>query len=208
MIIKVCGMKNPDNIKELGQLPIDYMGMIFYEKSPRFVDRLTVTDLYTLPKDIKRVGVFVNAGADYIKAKIKEYNLDLVQLHSNESPEFCKELNKTTPVVKAFSISEAKDLEKTGAYEDAASIFLFDTKTPQYGGSGQKFDWNILNEYKGSIPFLLSGGISTDDVENIKTIRHPQFYGIDLNSKFELEPGLKDIQLLEQFIKSLKDEQD
>ncbi|MFV0417769.1 MAG: phosphoribosylanthranilate isomerase [Dysgonomonas sp.] len=208
MIIKVCGMKNPDNIKELGQLPIDYMGMIFYEKSPRFVDRLTESDLQILPKDIKRVGVFVNAGADYIKAKIKEYNLDFIQLHGGESPEFCAELNKIIPVVKAFSVSEIKDLEKTEAYEGTANLFLFDTKTPQYGGSGQKFDWNILNEYKGTRPFLLSGGISADDAESIKAIRHPQFYGIDLNSKFELEAGLKDIQLLQQFIKALNDEQD
>lgn len=201
-------MKYPDNIKELRQLPIDYMGMIFYEKSPRFVDRLTDSDLQTLPKDIKRVGVFVNADAEYIKAKIKDYHLDLIQLHGNESPEFCKELNSTIPVVKAFRISEVKDLEKTEAYEGTAKLFLFDTKTPQYGGSGQKFDWNILNEYKGNTPFLLSGGISADDVESIKAIRHPLFYGIDLNSKFELEPGLKDIRLLQQFIKSLKDEQD
>lgn len=201
-------MKYPDNIKELGQLPIDYMGMIFYEKSPRFVDRLTDSDLQTLPKEIKHVGVFVNADADYIKTKIKEYSLDIIQLHGNESPEFCKELNSTIPVVRAFSISEVKDLEKTEAYEGTAKLFLFDTKTPQYGGSGQKFDWNILNEYKGNTPFLLSGGISADDVESIKAIRHPLFYGIDLNSKFELEPGLKDIRLLQQFIKSLKDEQD
>lgn len=201
-------MKHPHNINELGQLPIDYMGMIFYEKSPRFVDRLTDIHLQMLPKSIKRVGVFVNASADHIKAKIKDYSLDSIQLHGNESPEFCKELNKTIPVVKAFSISEIKDLKKTEAYEGTASLFLFDTKTPQYGGSGKKFDWLILDKYKGDTPFLLSGGISADDTGSIKAIRHPQFYGIDLNSKFELEPGLKDIQLLKQFIKSLKDEQD
>lgn len=201
-------MKHPDNIKELGQLPIDYMGMIFYEKSPRFVDRLIESDLHTLPTDIKRVGVFVNANADYITTKIKDYSLDLVQLHGNESPDFSKELNKEIPVVKAFSISEITDLEKTRAYEGAASLFLFDTKTPQYGGSGQKFDWNILNEYRGSTSFLLSGGISADDVKSIKKIKHPQFYGIDLNSKFESEPGRKNIELLQQFIKALNDEQD
>lgn len=208
MKIKVCGMKYPDNIKDLGTLPIDFMGMIFYQKSPRYVDSLTLSDLQVLPRYIERVGVFVNAEIDFIMEKTNEYSLDLIQLHGNETPEFCKELNKTLPIIKAFSISESSDIEQTKAYEGLWGYFLFDTKTPQYGGSGQKFDWSILDTYTGNTPFLLSGGISISDVNEIRGIKHPQFYGIDLNSKFEKEPGLKDITLLQQFIKELKYEQD
>ena len=204
MKIKVCGMKHPDNIRGLGTLPIDFMGMIFYEKSPRYVDKLTLEDLNLLPQYIERVGVFVNAKIDLIIEKVNQYGLDLIQLHGNESPEFCKELNHTLPIIKAFSISDVMDIERTKAYDGLQGYFLFDTKTPQYGGSGQKFDWAILDSYTGHTPFLLSGGISIDDATEIRKIKHPQFYGIDLNSKFEKEPGLKDIELLQQFIKELR----
>lgn len=195
-------MKYPDNIEELGRLPIHLMGMIFYEKSPRFVENVILSDA-----KIDRVGVFVNAEQEYIKGKVDDYNLKFVQLHGNESPEFVKELNKSIPVIKAFSISEVADLEQTERYEGLQGYFLFDTKTPQYGGSGQKFDWSILDNYKGNTPFLLSGGISIDDAKAIKQIKHPKFAGVDLNSRFEIEPGLKDINLLHQLINVLKDEQ-
>lgn len=204
MKIKVCGMKHPDNIRDLGTLAIDFMGMIFYEKSPRYVDKLTLEDLNLLPQYIERVGVFVNAEIDLIIEKVNQYGLDLIQLHGNESPEFCKDLNRTLPIIKAFSISDVMDIEQTKAYDGLQGYFLFDTKTPQYGGSGQKFDWAILDSYTGHTPFLLSGGISIDDATEIRKIKHPQFYGIDLNSKFEKEPGLKDIELLQQFIKELR----
>lgn len=197
-------MKNPENIKELVQQSIDFMGLIFYEKSPRYVDYLNLSDLPIIPRYIERVGVFVNAELDYILKKTNEYGLDLIQLHGNESPEFCKELNKTMPIIKAFSISDAADFEQTKAYSDLWGSFLFDTKTPQYGGSGLKFDWDILDAYTGETPFLLSGGVSKDDTQNIKAIKHPKLYGVDLNSKFEIEPGLKDIELLQLFIKELK----
>lgn len=203
-------MKYPDNIKELvtARLPIDFMGMIFYEKSPRYVKELSLSDLNILPRNIERVGVFVDASIDYIMTKTNEYNLDVIQLHGNESPDFCKELNKTMPIIKAFSIADESDLSGTIEYEDACDYFLFDTKTSGYGGSGKKFDWNILNNYRGSICFYLSGGISMEDVNAIKTIKHPQFYGVDLNSKFEIKPGSKNIELLNQFIKALRYEQD
>ena len=136
--------------------------------------------------------------------KVNLYNLDLVQLHGSESVDFCMELNKTMPIIKAFSISQVSDLEQTEAYKNACDYFLFDTKTPQYGGSGQKFDWKILNENKGDISFFLSGGISIEDIDKIKKMKHPKLYGLDLNSKFESEEGLKDIELLKQFIKELK----
>lgn len=209
MRIKVCGMKYPDNIKELAtnRLPIDYMGMIFYDKSPRFAKGLNLSDLNTLPDYIKRVGVFVNAETDYIMHMIESYDLDLLQLHGNETVEFCKRMNTTHPVIKAFSIASPTDFEQTKEYEDACDYFLFDTKTEQYGGSGKKFDWNILNNYNGNIPFYLSGGISAEDVDIIRAINHSQFCGVDLNSKFEIHPGLKDIELLNQFIKALRYEQ-
>ncbi len=209
MKIKVCGMKHPDNIKELSELPIDFMGMIFYPKSPRFVDSLTLDDLNnSLSPRIERVGVFVNESIEYIMEKANLYNLDLIQLHGNESVGFCEELSKTMPIIKAFNVSEPADFEQTKAYEDSCSYFLFDTKTPQHGGSGQKFDWGILDGYKGKLPFFLSGGISVEDTDSIKQISNPKFYGVDLNSKFEAAPGLKDIEQLQQFIKALGYEQD
>jgi phosphoribosylanthranilate isomerase len=207
MKIKVCGMKYPDNIQELAQLPVDFIGMIFYDKSPRFAGNLKQDDIKGILKTGKdKVGVFVNAGIEYILRKTEDYLLDFVQLHGNESPGFCRELNKFVPVIKAFSIAGISGFEQTKQYEGIAGYFLFDTKTPQYGGSGQKFDWNILDAYDGDTPFFLSGGITIDDIDKIKKIRHPRLYGVDLNSRFETEPGLKDIELLKQFIKQLKNE--
>ena len=207
MKIKVCGMKYPENIQELNKLSIDYMGMIFYQKSPRYIDYQLCQNVGNIDSsNIKRVGVFVNSTVDYIVEMIDRYKLDLIQLHGNESPDFCAELNKFIPIIKAFSISEASDFEQTKAYEGLRRYFLFDTKTSQYGGSGKKFDWNILDAYDEDTPFFLSGGISAEDVKQIKAIKHPRLYGVDRNSKFETEPGLKDIQLLDQFIKQLRNE--
>lgn len=196
-------MKYPDNIRNLGELPIDYMGMIFFPKSPRYVETARTPDI-----NLKRVGVFVDAGIEYIEEKIDQYSLDIIQLHGNESSETCKELMKTIDVIKVFNISDVTDFNQTKNYENHCNYFLFDTKTKQHGGSGKKFDWLLLNSYTGNTPFFLSGGISANDVKSIKRIKHPKFYGIDLNSRFETEPGLKDIQLLQQFIKALRDEQD
>ncbi|NDV69191.1 phosphoribosylanthranilate isomerase [Dysgonomonas sp. 25] len=209
MRIKVCGMREPDNIEELAELPIDMMGLIFYEKSPRYVGNISKSNRQAIGKatteqGIDRVGVFVDESLMTILQAVDSYMLDMVQLHGDESPDFCRELNKTLPVIKAFSIAEAADLEQTTAYEGLFGYFLFDTKTPQRGGSGQQFDWTLLDRYTGRTPFLLSGGISVDDAAAIRAIKHPKFYGVDLNSRFEVEPGLKDIRLLEQFIKALK----
>lgn len=200
-------MKYPENIEDLNKLPIDYMGMIFYQKSPRYIDYQLWQDVGNIhSSNIKRVGVFVNSGIDFIVEMIDKYKLDLIQLHGNESTDFCAELNKFIPIIKAFSISESSDFEQTKAYEGLRGYFLFDTKTPQYGGSGKKFDWAILDAYNGDTPFFLSGGISAEDIKQIEAIKHPRLYGVDLNSKFETEPGLKDIQLLDQFIKQLRNE--
>ena len=204
-------MKHPDNIRQLMRLPIDMMGLIFYPKSPRYVGSLSENEVdeiknITLAKNVKRVGVFVNESADTILKLKDEFGLDIVQLHGNESPEFCTKLSASLTVIKAFSISNINDFKTLDDYEACCSFFLFDTKTPQYGGSGQKFDWELLNTYNGNIPFLLSGGISVEDTLAIKKINHPQFYGVDLNSRFETEPGLKNITLLEQFINNIRHE--
>lgn len=218
MKIKVCGMKFPDNINELKKLPIDYMGLILYPKSVRYFfgedKELSVEAkkeaLFEIPPHIKKVGVFVNDDPMHISFCIKHMKLDAIQLHGSESELDCdlmRDLHPNTELIKAFNVSVASDFDQAKDYEGLVDFFLFDTKTPQHGGSGQKFDWSILDAYKGNTPFFLSGGISSDDVEAIKRIKHPLFYGIDLNSKFETAPGLKNIQLLQQFIKALKDEQ-
>jgi phosphoribosylanthranilate isomerase len=202
--IKVCGMKNIPNIKELAILPIQMMGLIFYEKSPRFIHNLDAKALEDLPSRIQKVGVFVNETESTIMTKIQIYNLKYIQLHGNESPEFCERLRtQNIKVIKAFPIAEAKDLEKIKDYENHCDYFLFDTKTNQYGGSGKKFDWQILSSYSSSTPFFLSGGIGSDDAEIIQQIKHPAFFAIDLNSQFEIAPGLKDIQKLKKFISKL-----
>lgn len=210
MKIKVCGMKNPNNIEELSSLSINYMGFIFYPKSPRYIAGLKPEILNILSDSTKRVGVFVNEKVASLFKTIEKYGLDAVQLHGNETPQYCEDLIETFPeitIIKALSISDIKDIEKTDEYEEVCDYFLFDTKTSQYGGSGQKFNWEILNSYKGNKPFFLSGGISMEDIEEIKNIQHPNLYGLDLNSKFESEPGLKDLYLLKKFIKKIKNTQ-
>jgi len=224
MKIKVCGMKYPDNIQELGKLPIDYMGFIIYNRSPRyFLDPNKGSDNFSdasikekrefldkIPSHIKKVGVVVNDIPNLVTSYIKDFGLDCIQLHGTENHFFCEFIRQESPeteIIKAISVSEIADLERTGKYtKEDCDYFLFDTKTPQHGGSGKKFDWSILNVYEGDIPFFLSGGITVDDANRIKEIQHSRFYGIDLNSKFETEPGRKDITLLKQFIKHIKDE--
>lgn len=209
MKIKVCGMKNPENIQALAQLPIDYMGLIFYPKSPRYIENLQSSLLDILPNIINRVGVFVNEEIESLLEQVDKYKLSAIQLHGSESLEYCSKVKSNYPdliIIKAFNVSEPSDFIKTDQYASVCNYFLFDTKTQQHGGSGLKFNWTILNEYKGNTPFFLSGGISLEDVDTINKISHPQLYALDLNSKFELEPGLKNITLLEQFIKQLKNE--
>jgi phosphoribosylanthranilate isomerase len=204
MKIKVCGMKYPANILEISRLPIDFMGLIFYEKSPRYAGALSPEALQVLPASILKTGVFVNATEAEILEKAAKYDLQAVQLHGSESPGFCQSIkNKGIKIIKAFSVSETKDLQQTADYEEIADYFLFDTKTPNYGGSGQKFDWKILSEYSGQTPFFLSGGIGLEDIPAIRKIKHNRLFAIDLNSKFEIEAGRKDItqlkKLLEEF---------
>ena len=197
-MIKVCGMRDADNIQAVEQLGIDWMGMIFWPKSSRFV-----TDVPSyLPKQVRRVGVFVDASLEDIRQHVSDYQLDLIQLHGKETPAFAEAL-KPLSVIKAFNIADAEDLKQTKAYEGIVDYFLFDTKGKVVGGNGEKFDWSVLSSYHGETPFLLSGGIGPDDVEAIKSFRHPKCIGIDLNSRFETEPGMKDIGALREFLSEL-----
>ena len=199
-------MKYPDNIREVSSLHPDFMGFIFYPNSPRYVGQLDAGSLTSLPTSIKKTGVFVNENLENILTAISKYNLDAVQLHGADNKKLCRKIRQEakTMVIKVFPIMDASNFRVTGDYEEVADYFLFDTKTDLYGGSGQKFNWNILQEYTGNKSFLLSGGIGADDVKAIRAIEHPLLAGVDLNSKFELKPGLKNVALLKQFIDELK----
>ncbi len=204
--LKVCGMKYPDNISRLKEVEPDFMGMIFFSKSPRFVgSELLFTGTNIFPPDAKKVGVFVNAPIWEIMNVVEEYKLGYVQLHGDEFPQYCGELKKKgLKVIKAFQVSNSFDFKKVEAFEGQIDFALFDTKTPNYGGSGEKFDWTLLNSYKLNIPFFLSGGIDLDDIDAIEKLDLRQLFGIDVNSKFEVSPGLKDIEKLLALKKKIK----
>ena len=204
-LIKVCGMRHADNIRQVEALGPDWMGLIFWPRSSRYVDRRPDY----LPTRARRVGVFVDQPADEIVRIARDYRLDAIQLHGHETPADLNRLRAdlgTAPaLIKAFSISTAADLERTADYDGAADYLLFDTKTPLAGGSGRQFDWRVLDAYHGTTPFLLSGGIGPDDTGRLAAFHHPRCIGIDLNSRFELEPGLKDIGKLKTFIKKIRE---
>lgn len=206
MMIKVCGLKQPENIYAINHLKPDLMGFIFYPKSKRFIDIKTINSaVQKLNDSIKKVAVFVNENAESIHHQIHSYGFDYVQLHGNESPQTVSEL-KTLGygIIKAFSIKEDFDFAKTHKYENLCNYFLFDTATPLYGGSGKKFNWDVLAKYSGKTPFLLSGGINNNDINDLKNFTHPQLKAVDVNSGFEVEPGLKDVDLLKKFIKEIR----
>ncbi|EKT4499119.1 phosphoribosylanthranilate isomerase [Flavobacterium psychrophilum] len=200
MKLKICGMKYPENILEVSTLLPDYLGFIFWEKSSRYFD----LEIPKIPESIKKVGVFVNANLEEILLKIKKYNLNLVQLHGNESPEFCKELKKSTiKIIKVFSVNDDFNFSALEPFEAVCDYFLFDTKGKLPGGNGITFNWQILKKYHSRKPFFLSGGIGLDDIKNIKKLNLP-IYAIDVNSKFEIEAGLKNIELLKSFKNNLQ----
>ena len=188
-------MKFPENIPEVGSLLPDFMGFIFWEKSSRYFD----SEIPMLPKSIKKVGVFVDESIEIIQSKIDKYNLDCVQLHGNESVKFCQKL-KVLPIeiIKVFSIKDNFDFEILKEFESVCDYFLFDTKGELPGGNGTTFDWNVLKKYPSSKPFFLSGGIGIEEIKVLKEYKLP-IYGIDVNSKFETEPGLKNTELLKLF---------
>jgi phosphoribosylanthranilate isomerase len=204
MKIKVCGLKNPENIKAVTALSPNYVGFIFYAKSPRFAKDLPVEALAGIPNGINKVAVFVDETEQNIRNIIHKYDFDFIQLHGNETPAFCKSLRDEAIVIKAFGVDKDFDFEQLNRYKNKVDMFLFDAKTVQHGGSGQTFDWDLLDKYELDIPFFISGGLSPDNIEEVAGITHPQFYGLDLNSKFETEPGIKDIEKLKTAFKSIK----
>ena len=188
-------MKYPENIIEVSEILPDFLGFIFWEKSSRYFDG----EIPEIPKSIKKVGVFVDATLEEIGFKIKKYDLDVIQLHGNENPEFCEKLKKDNiEIIKVFSINDDFDFSLLKPFESVCDYFLFDTKGKLPGGNGIIFNWQILKQYKLTKPFFLSGGIGLDEIENIKKLNLP-IYAIDVNSKFEIEPGLKNIELLKNF---------
>lgn len=221
MIIKVCGLRDGENIRQVTSLGVDWIGLIFWSKSPRYVTMIPSLS-GTLPDraDVqcsffdtpcKRVGVFVDPMAQDIITHVVNFHLDLVQLHGHETPTLIRNLRRTladicpgVQFIKAISVSSRDDIATYKDYEDCVDYFLFDTKCKTVGGSGEQFDWSVLDAYDGEVPFLLSGGIGPDDVERVRSFHHPQCIGIDLNSRFETEPGFKDVAALRQFLEALR----
>ena len=195
MKLKICGLKYTDNIKDVAKFTPDYMGFIFYQDSKRFVgEEFDPVFLNSLDLKIKKVGVFVNSTKDHILKNVKKYQLDFVQLHGDETSGYCNELCHDVKIIKAFGVDETFDFSQLQDFKTSASYFLFDTKTSEYGGSGEQFDWNILEKYDNEIPFFLSGGIDLENIEKILHLKNINIHAIDANSKFEIEQGLKDIR--------------
>ncbi|MEQ8241493.1 MAG: phosphoribosylanthranilate isomerase [Cyclobacteriaceae bacterium] len=190
-------MRDADNIKGMISLAPDYIGFIFYPKSKRYVGDNFI--MPQIPKPIKKVGVFVNEAIESLLQKVLKYELDYVQLHGDESVEYVEQVKKNeVNVFKVFSLSDQMPIQRMKKYESFVDCFLFDTKTPEYGGSGRKFKWSILKQYNLNKPFLLSGGIALEDVEIIKDLQLENLIGIDVNSKFEASPGFKNLELVKE----------
>ncbi|CAN5532003.1 phosphoribosylanthranilate isomerase [soil metagenome] len=196
MKIKVCGLTDAENINAVIALSPHYAGFICYGPSPRYIATLVPYQLSALPSSVYKTAVFVNEEVEVIHALISEFGFNAIQLHGNESPGFCSTFKGKVQVIKAFGVDDDFDFNLLNDYEAYVDLFLFDTKTAGHGGSGKSFNWDILNKYQLDTPFFLSGGISLDNLEEIKKIEHPKFYGVDLNSRFETEPGIKDIKKL------------
>jgi len=198
MKLKVCGMKYEDNMTAVAALQPDFMGFICYDKSARYFNG----PMPQLPAAIKKVGVFVDAPIEEVKQLIKTYQLDLIQLHGNESPEYCNEF-VGIPIIKVFSIKDSFDFNELLPYETVCDYYLFDTKGKLPGGNGFTFNWNVLKDYPSTKPYFLSGGIGNEELDKVKAFLDTSYskycYAIDVNSKFELEPGLKNTEELEKF---------
>lgn len=199
-------MRDSNNIKELAKLNPDFIGLIFYPKSKRFVEEENANHiLSSIPDEIKKVGVFVNEVQEEVVRKVSLFKLTLVQLHGNESAAYCASFKKHgIPIIKAFGVNEEFNFESVEAYEGKCDYFLFDTKTSQHGGSGKKYNWDLLNNYMGNTPFFLSGGIEGKDAKQILALSHPALHAVDVNSGFETAPGLKNIDQLNSFCNEIK----
>lgn len=203
--LKVCGMTQAANIAAVASLQPDYLGFIFYQKSPRWISEVSAELIKYVPSSIQTTGVFVNEEVEVVKTHILKYNLKAVQLHGEESPAYCLEIKSTGAVViKAFGINEAFDFSRLDTYLEAVDLFLFDTQTLAHGGSGRAFDWTLLENYHLEKPYFLSGGISMNHIKEIKKIKDQRLYAIDVNSKFEISPGQKDVEQLKEFFKEMQ----
>ncbi len=212
MKLKVCGMKFPENIEAVAQLQPDYLGFIFYKKSPRHFKG----KMQEFSKEIKKVGVFVYSKLDKILNKVLKYNLDAIQLHGNQDAEFCKKLKQALQdiqeeersqnpleIIKVFSVGESFDFSVLKEFEGVCDYFLFDTKGKKKGGNGVAFDWKLLEKYPSKKPFFLSGGIGLEEIESLQELLQKDVsklcYALDVNSKFEIKPGWKDVEKLQEF---------
>lgn len=208
MKIKVCGVNDLQQLKELNELEIDYTGMIFYPASPRSVlDNLKGEEVRNLHLSAKKTGVFVNDPVEEILRQVTEYGLDMVQLHGDETPVFCNHISDHVTLIKAFRVGETQtEIDRmVREFEDVCDYYLFDKGSMGiYGGTGQKFDWKLLKDAEINKPFFLSGGIEFEDLEALGNFHHPYFYGIDINSRFELSPGIKDMRKIKQFVQGIK----
>jgi phosphoribosylanthranilate isomerase len=204
--IKVCGMRERENISGIALANPDFMGFIFYSKSARYVGEDPSLELGSLKLNaIKKVGVFVNEVPAKVISICRQNHLDIAQLHGNETPADCRQIKQSgLPVFKAFSIDESFDFNVLKAYTESCDFFLFDTKGHLPGGTGMKFNWQLLDNYKQDIPFFLSGGIRPDDLNSVKEFYHPMLFGVDINSGFELSPALKDVAKVQQFIAGIR----
>jgi len=202
MKIKVCGLRDAENLKEIAALGPDFLGFIFYDQSPRFVgDDLNEDVVKSLPRSIRKVGVFVNASPDYILRNVKKYDFQYVQLHGNETPEYCRSLrNRGISLIKAFRVDESFNFSMLNNYKAHCDFFLFDAKGDQPGGNGITFDWSILRRYDNEKPFLISGGIGLDNLDQLDQLKGMKLYGVDVNSQVEVSPGVKDVAKVKELI--------
>lgn len=208
MNIKVCGITEMKQLRQLEGLDIDFAGLIFYKESPRYIgDRISKSELKKADFDLKKTGVFVNPEMIDVLDAIDDYGLEVVQLHGDESPELCEDLSAEVEVIKAFRITGNEDIDKLVApYDAVCDYYLFDTGglKESIGGTGRQFDWSVLSKAKIEKPFFLSGGIGLEDAERIRAFKHPDLFGVDINSKFETSPGVKDMGRILQFRMALK----
>jgi phosphoribosylanthranilate isomerase len=204
--LKICGMREPANLLAVAAAAQpDYLGLIFYARSPRFAGQLAPAVLTALPSHVIRTGVFVNAEMAYIEAQVAAFGLGAIQLHGDEPPAFCQQVQTLgLPVLKAFAVDSHFNFAHLASYQADCDYFLFDTKGPQYGGNGQTFDWSVLANYEGTKPFFLSGGIGPEHLPALRQLALPSLYAVDVNSRFELGPGLKDVAKLAQFAAELR----
>lgn len=208
MKLKVCGITQLEQLLQLDELHIDYAGLIFYDQSSRCVtNKLEAGDIKPLVLSLKKVGVFVNATEGEIMTRVENFGLDIVQLHGDETPGFCNHISNQVTVIKAFRITHTNEQNidwMIKPYEEYCDYYLFDTNRKNaYGGTGEKFDWKLLNQNKINKPFFLSGGIGPGDIEKLRAFEHPFFYAVDVNSRVEISEGIKDMESIKQLVDGL-----